>query len=335
MRPIEAGSLLSSVDTLLERFRAGHRGALARLLTYVENENPIADEILGAIFQSTGRAHIIGVTGPPGAGKSTLTNALIQAYRETGRTVGVIAIDPSSALTGGATLGDRIRMLETFDDDGVFVRSMATRGHRGGLSFAAGRCVHVMDAFGFNMIVLETVGVGQDEVDVAGTADTTLLLQVPGLGDSIQTIKAGILEIADIIVVNKSDLAGARELVRDLKAMLRFRDHPAWLPPVVETASTTGAGIDRLIEEIDRHSAYLEESGEALRRSERRTMEEIQGIARRDLHGHLERALLDPAGVSLVAEVLARRVTPRRAAEQLVEHVGVSVSGGSAAEDGP
>ena len=176
---------MPAAETLLQRFKAGQRGALARLLTYVENDNPLADDVLDAVFHSTGHARIIGVTGPPGAGKSTLTNALIGAYRKRGQTVGVVAIDPSSALTGGATLGDRIRMLDTYADDGVYIRSMATRGQHGGLSLAASRATHVLDVFGFNMIILETVGIGQDEIDVTAAADTTLLLQVPGLGDSV------------------------------------------------------------------------------------------------------------------------------------------------------
>lgn len=306
---------------LLARFQAGQRGALARLLTYAENNNPLADEALDAIFRETGQALVLGVTGPPGAGKSTLTNALIRALRQRGKTVGVIAIDPSSALSGGAALGDRIRMLETYDDDGVYIRSMAARGQHGGLALATGRATHLLDAFGFNMIIIETVGVGQDELDVVAAADTTLLLQVPGLGDSVQTIKAGILEVADVIVVNKADLPEARTLARDLRAMLRLRGQVAWLPPVVEAVSTTGEGLDRLLDQVERHSDYLEHSGELERRRERRLANEVERMARRQLETELLRILAEDNGGELLLAVHQRRISPRNAARQLVRRL--------------
>jgi LAO/AO transport system kinase len=301
---------VTTTEQLVERFRAGERPALARLLSYVENERPAGFRALASLYRDTGLAYVIGITGPPGAGKSTLTNALIRAYRARGKTVGVLAVDPSSALTGGATLGDRIRMLENFEDDGVYIRSMATRGEMGGLSVAVGAVAHLLDAFGFDIICIETVGVGQDEVDVAELADTTLLLQVPGLGDSIQTIKAGVLEIADVLVVNKRDLPGAHDLVRDLRNMLRLGNHGAWMPPIVETAAVRGENIDELLAAIERHAAYLEASGEGFKRRERRARQEVLRLARRWLTANLENVLAEPDIELLVERLVRREVDP-------------------------
>lgn len=265
---------------LIQRFLCGERRALARLLTHVEDRTELGRRAIREIFAHTGRAHVIGITGPPGAGKSTLVNSLIRSYRESGKTVAVVAIDPSSTLSGGATLGDRIRMMENYADDGVFIRSMATRGQLGGLSLAVGGAVHLFDAFGFEIILIETVGVGQDEVDVADAADTTIVLQVPGLGDSIQTIKAGVLEIADILVVNKADRPDARQLVRDLRNMLLLGDHGERIPPIVQTVATEADGVARLISEIEEHRNYLNDSGEADERVRRRLEREVSLMAR-------------------------------------------------------
>lgn len=307
-----------ALEALLERFKAGQRGALARLLTYVENDHPHAGAVLEALYSNTGNARVIGITGPPGAGKSTLTNALIGAYRGRGETVAVLAIDPSSSVSGGAALGDRIRMLDTYDDDGVYIRSMATRGQYGGLALAAERAIHLLDAFGFDVIILETVGVGQAEVDVVDVADTTLLLQVPGLGDSVQTIKAGILEVADIIVVNKSDLPDARVLVRDLRTMLRYREHAEWTTPVVPVTATTGEGIGELIEAIDRHETFLAQTPEGQERLRERSRREVQRLAQRALSVRIDNVVTGPVGVGLIEDVYERRISPQAAAEQIV-----------------
>lgn len=272
---------------------------------------------MAELYRDTGNAYVVGITGPPGAGKSTLTNAVIREYRSRGKTVGVLAIDPSSSLTGGATLGDRIRMLENYEDEGVYIRSMATRGEMGGLSMAVGAVTHLLDAYGFDIIIVETVGVGQDEVDVAELADTTLLLQVPGLGDSIQTIKAGVLEIADVLVVNKADIKGAENVVRDLRNMLRLGDHGPWLPPIVRTVAVYGEQVDALLDTIDKHRAYLESSGEGEARRERRARREVLRLAQNWLGDQLGQTLSHPSMEQMLAELRQREINPFEVAEEL------------------
>ena len=309
----------TALPELVTRFRHGERRALARLLTLVENERPQGLDGMAQLYRDTGAAHVLGITGPPGAGKSTLTNALIRAYRAAGKRVGVLAVDPSSALTGGATLGDRIRMLENYADDGVYIRSMATRGQLGGLSIAVGAATHILDAFGFDVICIETVGVGQDEVDIADVADTVVLLQVPGLGDSIQTIKAGILEIADILVVNKSDAKGVGELVRDLRNMLRLGERADWVAPIVETTAIQSLGIEKLLTQIDRHRQHLANSGEGQRRREQRLRREVLRLARRQLGLRLDAVMGDEAFAETLAKLLRRERDPLHVAGELAE----------------
>ena len=304
---------------LLERFRAGDRRALSRLMSYVENRSPLGQEALKALFPLTGRAHLVGITGPPGAGKSTLVNALIREERERGRTVGVLAIDPSSTLTGGAALGDRIRMMENYADEGVFIRSMATRGQIGGLSLAVSGAAHLLDAFGFDLILIETVGVGQDEVDIADAADTTLVVQVPGLGDSIQTIKAGVLEIADILVVNKADRPEARQLVRDLRNMLLLSEHGAAMPPIVSTVAHEGKGVAKLADEIDAQRARLEASGGAQVRRGRRLRREVELLAGEQFDRWLRERLRALRDERAGEELVARELDPGSLAARLVE----------------
>ncbi|MGN6563725.1 MAG: methylmalonyl Co-A mutase-associated GTPase MeaB [Thermomicrobiales bacterium] len=307
------------VPALVAQFQQGNRRALSRLLTQVENDTPAGRVALRALYGASGRAHVLGVTGPPGAGKSTLVNQLIATWRQRGRTVAVVAVDPSSSLTGGATLGDRVRMMETFADEGVFIRSMATRGHLGGLARATRGIAWLLDAFGFEVVIVETVGVGQDEVAVAQTAQTTLLLQVPGLGDDIQAIKAGVLEIADILVINKADRPGAHELKRDLAMMLTLGGHAqagAWRVPILETTATTGEGITQLAAACERHLAHLKASGEWARRERAALLDELQGLVRSQITAQVARTVRDdPQFDDLLARLVARDTDPVTAAE--------------------
>jgi LAO/AO transport system kinase len=253
-------------DDWLVRLLAGDRAALARALSAVESGGAEAANVLRAIYPKLGRARVVGFTGAPGAGKSTLVNAYIGELRRRGQRVGVIAVDPSSPLTGGAILGDRIRMTGHSGDEGVFVRSLASGGHLGGLSRTASRAIDVMDASGCDEVVVETVGAGQSEVEIAGIAETKVLVTAPGLGDEIQALKAGILEIADVIVVNKSDLPGARKAAHQLEAMLGFgaeADDKAWRAPVLRTAAVRGEGVAALADAIARHAAWLRAEGVA------------------------------------------------------------------------
>jgi GTPase len=310
------------VPALVERFRGGDRRILARLLTQVENDTEAGAEALRLLYPLSGKAHVIGVTGPPGAGKSTLVNRLIGTWRGRGRTVAVVAVDPSSSLTGGATLGDRVRMMETWADQGVFIRSMATRGHLGGLATTTRGMVWLLDAFGFDVIIIETVGVGQDEIEVARAVHTTVLLQVPGLGDDIQATKAGVLEIADILVVNKADRPGARELKRDLTMMLSLgmrgaRQSPR--VPIVETIAANGEGIPELADACEQHLADLKESGEWTERERAALRAEVEGLARARMVVRFDRLFRDdPDFDALLTQLVERTANPVTAAERAI-----------------
>jgi LAO/AO transport system kinase len=274
------------------------------------------------VFGRTGRAHVVGVTGAPGAGKSTLVDRLVTARRSKGERVAVVAIDPSSPFSGGAILGDRVRMQDHATDPGVFVRSMATRGQLGGLARATSGALRVLDAAGWPLLVVETVGAGQVEIDVAETADTTVVVVNPGWGDSVQAAKAGLLEVADVLVVNKADRPGADETVRDLEHTLDLADPPpAWRPPVLRTAATTGEGIDEVVDALDRHRAYLEADGRGDQRRSRRLEAEVRRLVAaagaRRFGERCDGADFD----ALMADVVARRVDPLSAADQLVASV--------------
>ncbi|KJK37521.1 transporter [Lentzea aerocolonigenes] len=271
------------VAGLVDRARDGEPRAVARLISLVEQGSSQLPEVAAALAPHTGNAQVVGITGAPGVGKSTSTNALVRAYREQGKRVAVVAVDPSSPFSGGALLGDRVRMGDHATDPGVFIRSMATRGHLGGLSWATPQALRVLDAAGFDVILVETVGVGQSEVEIVALADTTLVLLAPGMGDGIQAAKAGILEIADVFVVNKADRDGADQTARDLKYMIslgrRDREGPLWRAPVVKTVAARMEGLDRVVEAIAEHRSWMASHGELFERRLRRAGAEIEAIA--------------------------------------------------------
>jgi LAO/AO transport system kinase len=313
------------MPTLSERVAAGDRRALAALISRLEMEDAEALGVLSLLHPKTGRAVIVGVTGAPGTGKSTLTAALAARFRKgaAGRppqTVGILAVDPTSPFSGGAILGDRIRMRGLAGDDGVFIRSMASRGRLGGLSHATDSAVRALDAAGFEVILVETVGVGQDEIDIARQAQTVIVVETPGLGDDIQALKAGILEIADILVVNKADLPGADAAASSLQAMLGLGGESGggWRPPIVKTVATTGEGVDRLAGEVLRHREHLSRSGEG----ERRERERAEADLAERLQARLFERWRSSAGEGLAEmarRVAARECSPEEAAEKLLE----------------
>ncbi len=313
----------SQVDpALLELARrglAGERRAIARLITFVENRSPTAAALMHELTPHTGRAHVIGITGAPGSGKSTLTNELIKEYRRQGKTVGVVAVDPTSTLTGGAVLGDRIRMLENYQDAGVFIRSMATRGQLGGLSAMTNDVVRVLDACGKEIVIVETVGVGQDEVDVARAAHTTILVEVPGMGDDIQAIKAGVLEIADILVINKADREGVEKLDLYLKAMLNLAPKKPWRVPILKTVAARGEGTVELTKKIEAHLAFLKSSGEYEKRERARLRDELLSRVREEISRRVFRRETQAGGLAeLVTQLENRQLDLNEAAMQLL-----------------
>jgi LAO/AO transport system kinase len=302
---------------LLDAARGGDRAALGRLLSLVERGGPDARAVAHATHPLGGDAYTVGITGAPGAGKSTLTSALVGRMRADGTEVAVLAVDPSSPFTGGAILGDRVRMQDHTGDPGVFIRSMATRGHLGGLSLATLEAVRALDATGWPWIVIETVGVGQVEVEVASAADTTVVVVNPGWGDAVQANKAGLLEIADVFVVNKADRPGADEAVRDLERSLDLSERGTWRPPVVRTTATTGDGADELWAAVGAHRAHLESTGELEPRRRARIGDELARI----LAALLRERALDAAGVrldDLAKQVASREIDPWTAAERLL-----------------
>ena len=305
---------------LVARAREGDKHATARLLSVVENEDPGAADALRELYPLTGKARVIGVTGPPGGGKSTLVNRLAGAYREEGARVAVVAVDPSSPFSGGALLGDRIRMSERFLDEGLFIRSMASRGHSGGLARSTSRVVNVLDAIGYGVVLVETVGVGQEEVDVIRVVDTVVLVTVPGLGDDIQAIKAGVLEIADVLVVNKADRPGADETARDLAQMLTLgKMRTSWKPPIIRTVAATGENVPQLVDAIEKHRAWAAENGERERRRRDAARVEVEELLREALVRRLRDRVGEERVARAVARVADRAIDPYAAVDELLK----------------
>ena len=343
---------MATVTSLSQRVLAGDVRAASRLMRHIDDGEASATADLQALFPKTGKAYIIGLTGSPGAGKSTLTDRLIAKFRKQGKKVGVIAVDPTSPFTGGAILGDRIRMQEHATDPGVFIRSLATRGNLGGLSRATGDCIRVMDAMGQDIVLVETVGVGQDEIDIAQMAHTTVVVTVPGMGDDVQAIKAGILEVADVFAVNKSDLDGADRMVRELRMMLELRhavkappmDHDAhhrmvlakaegkhveetgpreWEPPILKVVAAKSQGVDELVEAIEQHRAFLEETGQRKQKERSRAAMQFVALLReRLLRSALAKLERERGRLDEVASRIAeRQADPYALAEELASQL--------------
>jgi LAO/AO transport system kinase len=303
---------------LIRHLLAGERAALARAISRVENEEPGAVEILDASFQNSGRARRIGITGPPGAGKSTLVTKLAQEWRKRGETVAIVAVDPTSPFSGGALLGDRVRMSELAGDEGVFIRSMATRGSMGGLAVHTTQVCDVLDAAGFARVLIETVGVGQSELEVAETADTTAVVLVPESGDGIQAMKAGLMEIGDVFVINKADRDGAERGAFAVRSALELRVATSeWKPPVLLTVASAGTGIGDLLDQIDTHLAHLEDHGELDRRRRQRLGQRIDELVQSRLWKAFRNRVSVSERAAIVDELAAKRLTPHGAAERL------------------
>ncbi|RJQ66854.1 methylmalonyl Co-A mutase-associated GTPase MeaB [Pseudonocardiaceae bacterium YIM PH 21723] len=312
----------ADVPELIARARDGQPRAIARLISLVEDASPQLRAVATALTPFTGRAQVVGLTGSPGVGKSTSTSALVGELRAAGKRVGVLAVDPSSPFSGGALLGDRVRMQDHATDDGVFIRSMATRGHLGGLSWATPQALRVLDAAGFDVVLIETVGVGQSEVDVVSLADSTLVLLAPGMGDGIQAAKAGILEIADIFVVNKADRDGADQTVRDLKYMISLGRREIagafWRPEIVRTIANRGEGVTDVVAAIDKHRGWMADHGELEQRRQHRAEREIEAIAVAALRERLGDVRGGQAITALAKRVAAGELDPYSAADDLI-----------------
>jgi len=309
-------------ETLVEAVRSGDRRALARAISLVENSDPLAYEIVHDLYPETGRAYTVGVTGPPGVGKSTLVAALIRHVRESGRTVGVISVDPSSPFSKGALLGDRIRLSDHFLDPDVFIRSMGTRGHLGGLAETTLQAILMLDAAGKDVVFVETVGAGQSEVEVIGTADTIVLVLMPGSGDSVQALKAGIMEIPDVIAINKMDHPAAKTMMNEVRSILSLDRERAWRPPIMLTEAARGENVPELWAKVEEHRAYLEAEGLLEERRRENLAREVFAVASGRAKTHLEQAVEgDPELRRLLDEVQARALDPLTAVREILQKV--------------
>lgn len=310
-----------TMNKLLERALAGDTRSIGRLISLVEADSPTSKEIMKAVYPKTGRAQVIGITGSPGAGKSTFVNRLIAQFRAEGKQVGVIAIDPSSPFTGGAILGDRLRMQDHAVEEGVFIRSMGSRGNLGGVSRGTHEGALILDACGFDVVIIETVGVGQSEVDIVKIADTVCLILTPGMGDDVQIMKAGIMEIADVFVVNKADKEGADKVAADVQVMLKMLGEREWVPPVALVSSNKNTGIDEVKDIIKNHSAYLHNSEEGKRRRWSQLEMEVEAILRGEISLLVENAWKERRTDSLMDELSSRKADPYTLAGEIIQKV--------------
>jgi LAO/AO transport system kinase len=317
---------------IVERLLSGDRRALARIVTLIENGAPDARPILAQLHAHGGRAHVVGFTGSPGAGKSTLVTAVVRELRARGQRVAIVAVDPTSPFTGGAILGDRIRMMELAGDPNVFIRSMASRGSLGGLAASTRDVVRALDAAGFDTIIVETVGAGQAEVEIVRAAQTVVVVTVPGMGDDIQAIKAGILEIADVFVVNKADRPGADQTAAELRMLLSLderRKEREWKVPIVKTSATNGQGVPELVDRLAAHLRHLKTSGQLAARGERQARSEMLALLHQALLAKIEATVSPEEWQGLIAEVVERTTDPYTAAETIAARIGLAPALGS------
>ncbi|MEM3579103.1 MAG: methylmalonyl Co-A mutase-associated GTPase MeaB [Candidatus Bathyarchaeia archaeon] len=310
---------MSKVEEIARGVLAGDKRSIARAITMVENSPEEAQKLIASIYPYTGKAHVIGLTGPGGAGKSTLIEKMVREYRRRGKTVGVIAVDPTSPFTGGAFLGDRIRMQELSTDEGVFIRSMATRNNPGGIAKATKDAVKVLDATGKDVVIVETVGAGQSEVEIIKVAQTVIVVHAPGLGDEIQAIKAGLMEIADIFVVNKADRENADKTLMDIQAVLQLDDRvKAWSPPIVKTIAITGEGVPQLLDKIEEHKQYLQKELWQKRSWEKAQAELIEAIRDKVTNSIIEKLKREKRFEKILQQIVNREIDPATAAEKLL-----------------
>jgi LAO/AO transport system kinase len=309
---------------LVDRLLSGDRRALGKLMTLVDDATQEGREAIVKLFPKTGRAHIIGITGSPGVGKSSLINAIVKKLREQNKTVGIVAVDPSSPFSGGALLGDRIRMQDHFTDEGVFIRSLASRGSLGGLSKSVNNVVRLLDAFGRDFVIVETVGAGQVEVDIIKVAHTVVVVMSPGYGDIIQMLKAGIIEIGDIFVVNKSDLEGAHRVIEGLMSVLEFNEEKkGWKPPIIQTVAVASKGINELMDAIGKHDEYLHQTGLLKEREERRIENELIGLINEQVYQRITDGDSGGAGLkAMVSKVFSKKLDPYSAAKSMIDSLG-------------